>query len=128
MCSKSLAGSRKFCWMMACVRLSCAAGANRRPASVGSALHEKCWRFTISPVPAWISPALMVVFDPLFRNPHLQTIAGHLWRRQGEEKRFPLQRRLYRTEPNVQVLVQSQHPAAPPAGHIITVHGLEGSG
>ncbi len=70
----------------------------------------------------------MVVFDPLFRNPHLQTIAGHLWRRQGEEKRFPLQRRLYRTEPNVQVLVQSQHPAAPPAGHIITVHGLEGSG
>lgn len=70
----------------------------------------------------------MIPFHPLFRNPHLQTIAGHLWRRRGEEARFPLQRRLYRTEPQVEVLVQSQHPRMPPAGEIILVHGLEGSG
>jgi hypothetical protein len=70
----------------------------------------------------------MIPFDPLFRNPHLQTIAGHLWVRRGEEARYPLQRRLYRTEPAVEVLVQSQHPGRPPAGEIIMVHGLEGSG
>jgi uncharacterized protein len=70
----------------------------------------------------------MIPFDPLFRNPHLQTVAGHLWRRHGEEVRFPLQRRLYRTEPAVEVLVQSQHPGVQPAGEIVMVHGLEGSG
>ena len=70
----------------------------------------------------------MTPFRPLFRNPHLQTIAGHLWRRQGEETRFPLRRRLYRTEPEVEVLVQSQEPAGPPAGDIVMAHGLEGSG
>ena len=67
-------------------------------------------------------------FHPLFRNPHLQTIAGHLWRRDGEEGRFPLYRRLYRTEPDVDVLVQSQRPETPPLGEIVMVHGLEGSG
>src|SRR5581483_14925 len=66
--------------------------------------------------------------DPLFRNPHLQTVAGHLWRRNGEEARFPLRPRLYRTEPNVQVLVNSQYPAGPPLGEIVMVHGLEGNG
>lgn len=70
----------------------------------------------------------MIPFDPLFRNPHLQTIAGHLWIRHGEEQRFPLRRRLYRTEPEVEVLVQSQHPESRPAGEIVMVHGLEGSG
>jgi predicted alpha/beta-fold hydrolase len=70
----------------------------------------------------------MIPFDPLFRNPHLQTIAGHLWRRRGEEVRFPLHRRLYRTEPEVEVLVQSQHPEGAMAGAVVMVHGLEGSG
>ncbi len=67
-------------------------------------------------------------FRPLFRNPHLQTIAGHLWRRYGEETRFPLRDRLYRTEPEVEVLVQSQYPQGRPLGEIVMVHGLEGSG
>jgi predicted alpha/beta-fold hydrolase len=71
---------------------------------------------------------LMIPFEPLFRNPHLQTIAGHLWRRHGEEARFPLEPRLYRTEPEVEVLVQSQHPGRRTAGEIVMVHGLEGSG
>jgi uncharacterized protein len=65
---------------------------------------------------------------PLFRNPHIQTIAAHLWPRDGEETRFPLQGRLYRTEPNVEVLVQSQRPTTAAAGEIVMVHGLEGSG
>ena len=70
----------------------------------------------------------MIPFDPLFRNPHLQTIAAHLWARDGEEVRFPLDRRLYRTEPGVEVLVQSQRPTGAATGGIVMVHGLEGSG
>ena len=66
-------------------------------------------------------------FDPLFRNPHLQTIAGHYWRRPRELARFPAVRRLYRTEPGVQVMVVSQRPAGRAAGEIVMVHGLEGS-
>ncbi|MBZ5724885.1 MAG: alpha/beta fold hydrolase [Acidobacteriia bacterium] len=67
-------------------------------------------------------------FDPLFRNPHWQTIAGHLWKRNGEEARFPIARRFCRTEADVQVLVESQRPAAEAAGEIVMVHGLEGAG
>ena len=70
----------------------------------------------------------MVHFDPLFRNPHWQAVAGHLWKRDGGESRFPVERRLFQTEPNVQVLVASQRPAGPVAGEIVMVHGLEGSG
>jgi hypothetical protein len=67
-------------------------------------------------------------FDPLFRNPHLQTIAAHYWPRPAEDSRFPLQRRFFQTEPEVQVLVESQSPAGKPNGEIVMVHGLEGSG
>jgi predicted alpha/beta-fold hydrolase len=70
----------------------------------------------------------MPPFEPLFRHPHLQTIGAHLWRRRGLEGRFPLERRFYRTGPRVEVLVESQMPAAAPAGHLVMVHGLEGSG
>jgi uncharacterized protein len=67
-------------------------------------------------------------FDPLFRNPHLQTIAGHYWKRPDVAAEFPLASRLIRTEPDVQVLVHSQRPAGKAAGELILVHGLEGSG
>src|SRR5271169_4588093 len=70
----------------------------------------------------------MVPFDPLFRNPHLQTIAGHYWKRSDERARYPVESRLYRTEPDVQVLVQSQQPEGPVDGELVMVHGLEGSG
>jgi len=70
----------------------------------------------------------MIPFEPLFQNPHLQTIAGHLWPRREEPERFPISARLYRTEPDVQVLVQSQYPEGRPRGHLVMVHGLEGSG
>jgi uncharacterized protein len=65
------------------------------------------------------------VFAPLFRNPHLQTIAAHYWPRPNHPT--PLTRRLIQTEPGVQVLVESQTPADP-QGHLLLVHGLEGSG
>jgi hypothetical protein len=70
----------------------------------------------------------MVYFDPLFRNPHWQAVAGHLWKRDGGEARFPIERRLFQTEPDVQVLVESQRPRGQAAGEIVMVHGLEGSG
>ncbi|MBZ5581493.1 MAG: alpha/beta fold hydrolase [Acidobacteriia bacterium] len=75
-------------------------------------------------MPAFV--IFMPPFDPLFRSPHLQTIAGHLWRRPAG--RFPLERRLYETEPGVRVLVESQRPGGPAAGEIVLVHGLEGAG
>jgi hypothetical protein len=70
----------------------------------------------------------MTPFDPLFRNPHLQTIAGHFWKRPSDGG-VPIERRLYRTEPQVQVLVESQRPEpGAAAGEIVLLHGLEGSG
>lgn len=70
----------------------------------------------------------MAVFHPLFRNPHLQTIAAHFWPRPAEDARFPIERRLIRTEPDVQVLVESQRPTGQAKGELVMVHGLEGSG
>jgi predicted alpha/beta-fold hydrolase len=66
-------------------------------------------------------------FVPLFKNPHLQTIAGHYWPRPSGARRFPVEKKLYRTEPDVQVLVETQRPAGVPRGDIVLVHGLEGS-
>jgi len=68
----------------------------------------------------------MIPFDPLFRSPHLQTILAHYWNR--PEAEIPIERRLFRTEPDVQVLVQSQRPNGKARGEIVMVHGLEGSG
>jgi predicted alpha/beta-fold hydrolase len=66
-------------------------------------------------------------FVPLFRNPHLLTIAGNYWRRRLDEHRFPVESRLIETEPGVQVLVHSQRPPGAPSAELILVHGLEGS-
>lgn len=69
----------------------------------------------------------MQPFVPLFRNPHLQTIAGHYWRRPSRAGRFPVEKKLYRTAPDVQVMVECQRPAGASRGEIVLVHGLEGS-
>ena len=66
-----------------------------------------------------------IPFRPLFRNPHLQTIASHFWRRESAQQ--PVERRIIQTEPGVSVLVESQRPAET-LGEIVMVHGLEGSG
>ena len=66
-------------------------------------------------------------FHPLFRSPHLQTILGHYWKRPDSETQYPTERRLFQTETDVQVLVESQRPKGEVRGALVTVHGLEGS-
>jgi len=66
-------------------------------------------------------------FEPLFRNPHLETIAAHFWPRPCADSAGPPARRFVRTESGVEVLVESQLPPAP-EGHVVLLHGLEGSG
>jgi uncharacterized protein len=66
-------------------------------------------------------------FDPLFKNPHLATIAGNFWSRPSSQERWPVRATIYETEPSVRVLVHSQEPSTPPRGHVVLVHGLEGS-
>lgn len=66
-------------------------------------------------------------FLPLFKNPHLATLAGNFWKRPVSETRWPRQAVHYRTEPDVEVLVHSQRPDGDPRGELVIVHGLEGS-
>jgi predicted alpha/beta-fold hydrolase len=66
-------------------------------------------------------------FKPFFKNPHLSTLAGNYWRRPEVDRRWPAESVLYRTEPDVQVLVHAQRPDGEPRGELILVHGLEGS-
>jgi predicted alpha/beta-fold hydrolase len=71
-------------------------------------------------------------FQPLFRNGHLATIASSVWPRYLDEYRFPLEARLFHTEPETRILVHIQRPAAAEPGHqplqeAVLVHGLEGS-
>ena len=51
-------------------------------------------------------------FRPIIANHHLLTIAGNFWPRRLDTDRYPVEAKLYRTEPDVQVLVQSQRTAA----------------
>ena len=69
----------------------------------------------------------MQPFDPLFKNPHLATIAGNFWPRTLDLERFPAEERYFETEPGVQVLVHTQRPHGSPKAELILVHGLEGS-
>ncbi len=66
-------------------------------------------------------------FDPFFKNPHLATVAGNFWKRPVSEARWPVEAKLYQTEPGVQVLVHTQNPGGAPRGEVVLVHGLEGS-
>ena len=70
----------------------------------------------------------MQPYQPLVSNPHVLTILANFWPRRLDLRRYPLESHLYRTEPNVQVLVQTQRPHGEPRGDIVLVHGLEGSG
>src|ERR1700735_2697032 len=69
----------------------------------------------------------MTPFVPLCMSPHLQTIAGHAWPRPFDSRRFPVASKLYRTEPDAQVLVETQQPEGASQGEMLLVHGLEGS-
>jgi predicted alpha/beta-fold hydrolase len=66
-------------------------------------------------------------FEPIFRNPHLLTIAGNFWPREIDEARFPPTRRLYQVDTANTILVKEHQPLNAPRGQIIFLHGLEGS-
>jgi hypothetical protein len=66
-------------------------------------------------------------FEPLFPNPHALTIAGNFWPRRLDVATFPVQAKLFRTAPDVQVLIHSQRPFREPPAELLIVHGLEGS-
>lgn len=66
-------------------------------------------------------------FHPIFRGPHLLTIAGNYWPRKLDLDRFPVQENFFAPEPGVQILVHSQRPSGAPLARLILVHGLEGS-
>jgi len=67
-------------------------------------------------------------FRPLVSNPHVLSVLANFWPRVLDMRRYPVEARLYPTEPGVQVLVQSQRPpGGSPRGEMILVHGLEGS-
>jgi predicted alpha/beta-fold hydrolase len=55
------------------------------------------------------------------------TILGNFWPRKLDQVRFPVTRRIWQTEPDVEVLVDFQQPAGEPRAQIVLVHGLEGS-
>jgi uncharacterized protein len=66
-------------------------------------------------------------FEPLFRNPHLSTIAGNFWFRRIDSARFPTIERILKTSPSNSVKVYEHQPDSVPACHMVFVHGLEGS-
>jgi predicted alpha/beta-fold hydrolase len=66
-------------------------------------------------------------YFPLVRNPHLLTIAASLWPRRLDEQRFPVEAKLYQSEPDVRVLIHTQQPAREPVAEAVLIHGLEGS-
>ena len=70
----------------------------------------------------------MRAFEPLVPISHVLTILGNFWPREYDFSRFPIENRLIRTDADTQVLVQTQHPAVEPIGHVVLLHGLEGSG
>ena len=70
----------------------------------------------------------MPPYRPLVSNPHWLTILGHFWPRKLDMRPYPEQNRLFRTEPEVQVLVQTQRPSGAARGELVLVHGLEGAG
>jgi uncharacterized protein len=67
-------------------------------------------------------------FQPLVSSPHLLTILGHYWPRNLDIRQYPIESKLYQTDADTQVLVQTQKPLGSPRGAIVMVHGLEGSG
>ncbi|HEY3937096.1 MAG TPA: alpha/beta fold hydrolase [Bryobacteraceae bacterium] len=75
------------------------------------------------PVELKLPPA----FEPLFRNPHMLTIAGNFWPRRIDEGRFPAIRREYRIDPRTTIVAFEHQPEAAPRGQIVFLHGLEGS-
>ena len=67
-------------------------------------------------------------FVPIVRNPDLLTILSNFWPRKFDFSPFQTESKLYRTEPDVEVLVTTQRPVGNARGAVVMLHGLEGSG
>ena len=74
-----------------------------------------------------IQSDLIPEFHPLFRNPHLLTLAGNFWKRRLDEVRFPPARKVYRITDCVSVVALEHQPELAAKAQIILLHGLEGS-
>jgi predicted alpha/beta-fold hydrolase len=67
-------------------------------------------------------------FEPLIRHSHIATIAGNFWRREIDTARFPAVRVEYRIDPKtVVVAIEHQPDTSKCLGHLVLLHGLEGS-
>lgn len=66
-------------------------------------------------------------FEPIFRNPHVLTIAANFWPRGVDKQRFPVTRKLYQIDEDTTVVGYEHRPAGAARGQIILLHGLEGS-
>lgn len=75
----------------------------------------------------FIQSDLVPDFKPLFRNPHLLTIAGNFWKRRLDENRFPPVRQIYRITDQVSVVALEHQPEPAAKGQLVLLHGLEGS-
>jgi hypothetical protein len=62
-------------------------------------------------------------FRPIVANNHVLTTIGNFWPRRLDVERYPVESKLYQTEPGVQVLVQEQRPTGQPRGEIVLAHG-----
>jgi predicted alpha/beta-fold hydrolase len=70
---------------------------------------------------------LSEAFQPLFRHPHLLTIAGNFWPREIDLERFPVSRVAYAIDPRTTLIAFEHQPAGQARGQIVFLHGLEGS-
>ena len=67
-------------------------------------------------------------FTPLFSNGHVQTIAARYWPAGINLKKYPVESRVFETEPGVKVLTHCHfHSRLKERETVVIVHGLEGS-
>ena len=67
-------------------------------------------------------------FIPLFRNGHVQTIAARFWPARINLKKYPVESRVFETEPGVRVLTHCHFQSRLEARDtVLIVHGLEGA-
>jgi len=66
-------------------------------------------------------------FIPLFRNGHAQTIAARFWPARINLRKYPVECRIFETEPGVKVLTHCHfHSRLEARDTVLIVHGLEG--
>ncbi len=73
-----------------------------------------------------IQSNLNLEFQPLFRNPHLLTIAGNFWPRKIDHQRFPATRNDFRIDDRTTIVAFAHQPEGTARAQIVLVHGLEG--